>query len=122
MTLVSTPACRRFIAAVWRSTCGETVLAASVGQLAVAVVVRVVRAWSRRSIQRVVSGGGEQRRGLLLVEVADDRAVVSLCRDGEHARDRGRVLGVTERGVVVETADRRQPGVAGSRAVAAAAL
>ena len=38
MTLLTTPACRRFIAAVWRRTCGETVLVASVGQLRLAVV------------------------------------------------------------------------------------
>ncbi|MCA1700340.1 MAG: hypothetical protein LC790_16150, partial [Actinobacteria bacterium] len=34
----SPPACRRFIAAVWRSACGETFLFLSVGQLRLAVV------------------------------------------------------------------------------------
>ena len=42
MTVLSTPACRRFIAAVCRSVCGETVLLVRVGQLWLAVVVCLV--------------------------------------------------------------------------------
>jgi hypothetical protein len=84
--------------------------------------VRVISAWSRRPIQRGLIGSGEQRRGLLLVEVADDRAVVAFGRDREHACDRGRVLGMAQRGVAVERTHRRQPGIAGPRVVAAVAL
>jgi hypothetical protein len=70
----------------------------------------------------VAVGVGEQRSGFLLIEVADDRAVVSLGGDREYAGDRGCVLGVPWGGVVVERSDRGQPGVAGARSVPAIVL
>jgi hypothetical protein len=57
-----------------------------------------------------------------LVEEGHERAVEALGRDREHASDVVGVLGVAVRGEAKQRVDRRQPGVAGARAVAALVL
>jgi hypothetical protein len=52
-------------------------------------------------------GGGQQRSDLLVGEERDDRLWAAFGRDREHARDCVGVLGVSERGVVEQRADRR---------------
>ena len=61
MTVLSTPACRRFIAAVCRSVCGETFLFFSVGQLRLAVVACLVtRSAIASRLSCAAAAGGEQ--------------------------------------------------------------
>ena len=80
----------------------------------------------RRGEQRVVAaagpgglvGSGEQRVGLRLAEVGDDRAVEPLGRDGQDPLDDRRVLGMAERGIAEQGVDGGQAGVAGADAVA----
>jgi hypothetical protein len=64
-------------------------------------------------------GGGEQRLELELGEQRDQFVIVALGRDGQDALDRGGVLGVAQRGVAKQRADRRQARVAGADRVAA---
>jgi hypothetical protein len=61
----------------------------------------------------------EQRVDFVFGEVGDDRAVEALGRHGEDPADERRVLGMAQRGEPEQRVDRRQPGVAGARAVAA---
>ena len=67
-------------------------------------------------------GGGEERVELAGGEPGHERAVVAFERDREDALDRGGVLGMLQRGVAVERADRGQPGVPGPRGAAAIVL
>jgi hypothetical protein len=60
---------------------------------------------------------GEQRVGLRLAEVGDDRAVEPLGRDGQDPLDDRRVLGMAERCVAEQGVDGGQAGVAGADAV-----
>jgi hypothetical protein len=64
----------------------------------------------------------EERVDLRRGEVADDRAVEALGRDGEHTSDEVRVLGVSQRGESEQRVDHREPGVEGPWAVVAIAL
>ena len=59
-------------------------------------------------------GGGEQRVDLGFGEERDERLVEALGRDRQDALDRGGVLGVPQRGVAEQRADRGQPRVAGA--------
>ena len=59
-------------------------------------------------------GCGEQRVELGFGEERDERALVALGRDRQDALDRGGVLGVPQRGVAEQRADRGQPRVAGA--------
>jgi hypothetical protein len=61
--------------------------------------------------------GCEQRGEFGLGEVADQVALVPFGRDGEHALDRCRVLGMTQGRVGEQRVDRCQPVVAGADAV-----
>ena len=67
-------------------------------------------------------GGGEQRVELGFGEERDQRAVEALGRDRQDALDRGGVLGVPQRGVAEQRADRGQARVAGAGAVVALVL
>ena len=67
-------------------------------------------------------GCGEQRVDLGFGEERDERPLEALGWDREDAADRGGVLGVLERRVVKQRADRGQAGVAGADAVAAFVL
>ncbi len=67
-------------------------------------------------------GGGEQRVELEGGEPGHERAVVALQRNREDALDRDGVLGMLQRGVAVERADRGQPRVPGPWSAAAVVL
>jgi hypothetical protein len=64
----------------------------------------------------------QQRLGLLAGQERDQGAVVALLRDRQDTLDGPGVLGVVQRGEPEQGVDRRQPGVAGPRAVAPRAL
>ena len=57
MTVLSTPACRRFIAVVCRSVCGETFLFFRVGEMRLAVLAWLV---TRSAIASRLSGRGRK--------------------------------------------------------------
>ena len=67
-------------------------------------------------------GCGEQRIELGIGEERDKRLVKALGGDRENPLDCGGVLGVLERGVFEQRADRREPGVASPDAVRAVVL
>ena len=67
-------------------------------------------------------GGGEQRVDLGFGEERDQRAVAAFGRDRQDALDRVGVLGVAQRAVAKQRADRGQAGVAGAGRVAALVL
>ncbi len=64
----------------------------------------------------------QERVDFLGGEVGDDRPVVALGRDGEHAGDQVGVLWVAQRGVPEHRVDRGEARVAGAGTVAAVAL
>lgn len=63
-------------------------------------------------------GRGQEGFDLGPGQEADGGVIVSFGWDGEHPGDQRGVLGDLERGVAEQRADGRQPGVAGSDAVA----
>ncbi len=71
-------------------------------------------AWSRRPVQVERSGGVEERVELWLGEERDQRAVVALGREREHSLDQRGLLGVAQRAVAKQGADRGEPQVAGA--------
>ena len=80
-----------------------------------------IRAWSRRPIQ-VAWSGASSSAWSWVGEERDQRLIVALGGDRQDALDRGGVLGVTQRGVAKQRADRGQARVAGADRVAALVL
>src|SRR4051794_29747373 len=67
-------------------------------------------------------GGIEERVEFWFGEERDERTVVALGRDREHSLDQRGLLGVAQRAVAKQRADRGQPQVAGAGTAATRCL
>jgi hypothetical protein len=82
MTEMSTPACRKFIAQLWRNTCGDTPLAAMDGQLSAAVVAYLATShWTASTLSgRPVTVGNSGWFGSPARSAVQARSTVTVCR------------------------------------------